>query len=206
MAKTIAAAHPDKPASPVTALAKLRTGVAVVPTQTGSQLVRLWSHRIWCSLAAHAIDNDDLVKPALAQACTPSHSAGQAAHRHCSRARTDRQPAGAPFDLTATGAAWHVQVLTISCTNTGVYIDAHSECGTDCSAPRHSYAPCHSAAPGSEAVRVDPAVVAAIQCKPPLHQAVESCSLIHDTCAGGGASAGLERAHAGARVCVQHRL
>ena len=36
---TIAAAHPDKPAPPVTALAKLRTGVAVVPTQTGSQLV-----------------------------------------------------------------------------------------------------------------------------------------------------------------------
>ena len=38
-AKTIAAAHPDKPAPPVTALAKLRTGLAVVPTQTGSQLV-----------------------------------------------------------------------------------------------------------------------------------------------------------------------
>ena len=37
--RTIAAAHPDKPAPPVTALAKLRTGVAVVPTQTGSQLV-----------------------------------------------------------------------------------------------------------------------------------------------------------------------
>ena len=40
-AKTIAAAHPDKPAPPVTALAKLRTGVTVVPTQTGSQLVSL---------------------------------------------------------------------------------------------------------------------------------------------------------------------
>ena len=39
-ANTIAAAHPDKPRPEVTALAKLRTDVAVVPTQTGNQLVR----------------------------------------------------------------------------------------------------------------------------------------------------------------------
>ena len=41
VANTIAAAHPDKPrpASTVTALARLRTEVAVVPTQTGDQLV-----------------------------------------------------------------------------------------------------------------------------------------------------------------------
>lgn len=39
-ANTIAAAHPDKPRPPVTALAKLRTDVQVVPTQTGNQLVR----------------------------------------------------------------------------------------------------------------------------------------------------------------------
>ena len=41
VANTIAAAHPDKPrpAPPVTALARLRNDVAVVPTQTGSQLV-----------------------------------------------------------------------------------------------------------------------------------------------------------------------
>ena len=34
----IEAAHPDRPAPPVTALAKLRTDVAVIPTQTGNQL------------------------------------------------------------------------------------------------------------------------------------------------------------------------
>lgn len=41
VANTIAAAHPDKPrpTPPVTALAKLRTDVVVVPTQTGNQLV-----------------------------------------------------------------------------------------------------------------------------------------------------------------------
>ena len=42
VSNTIAAAHPDKPrpAPPVTALAKVRTDVQVVPTQTGNQLVR----------------------------------------------------------------------------------------------------------------------------------------------------------------------
>ena len=42
VSNTIAAAHPDKPrpAPPVTALAKMRTDVQVVPTQTGNQLVR----------------------------------------------------------------------------------------------------------------------------------------------------------------------
>ena len=42
VSNTIAAAHPDKPRPPppVTALAKLRTDVQVVPTQTGNQLVR----------------------------------------------------------------------------------------------------------------------------------------------------------------------
>ena len=41
VSNTIAAAHPDKPrpAPPVTALAKLRTDVQVVPTQMGNQLV-----------------------------------------------------------------------------------------------------------------------------------------------------------------------
>lgn len=41
VSNTIAAAHPDKPRPPppVTALAKLRTDVQVVPTQTGNQLV-----------------------------------------------------------------------------------------------------------------------------------------------------------------------
>ena len=41
VANTIAAAHPDKPrpSPPVTALARMRNDVAVVPTQTGNQLV-----------------------------------------------------------------------------------------------------------------------------------------------------------------------
>lgn len=39
VANTIQAAHPDKPKPPVTAIAKLRTGVSVIPTQAGNQLV-----------------------------------------------------------------------------------------------------------------------------------------------------------------------
>ena len=36
---SIQAAHPDRPSPPITALAKLRTDAAVIPTQTGDQLV-----------------------------------------------------------------------------------------------------------------------------------------------------------------------
>ncbi len=43
VANTVAAAHPDKPPPQVTAMAKMRTDVAVIPTQTGNQLVRLLS-------------------------------------------------------------------------------------------------------------------------------------------------------------------
>ena len=39
-ANTIQAAHPDKPRPQVTALARVRTDVAVIPTATGNQLVR----------------------------------------------------------------------------------------------------------------------------------------------------------------------
>ncbi len=39
-ANTVQAAHPDKPRPDVTALAKIRTDVAVIPTATGNQLVR----------------------------------------------------------------------------------------------------------------------------------------------------------------------
>ncbi|PSC69495.1 Altered inheritance rate of mitochondria 25 [Micractinium conductrix] len=38
-AATVAAAHPDRPAPPVTALARARTDVSVIPTSTGNQLV-----------------------------------------------------------------------------------------------------------------------------------------------------------------------
>lgn len=44
-ANTVQAAHPDKPRPDVTALAKIRTGVAIIPTSSGNQLVRLTSHR-----------------------------------------------------------------------------------------------------------------------------------------------------------------
>ena len=40
VANTVQAAHPDKPKPPVTALAKYRTNVSVIPTQAGNQLVR----------------------------------------------------------------------------------------------------------------------------------------------------------------------
>ena len=40
VANTVQAAHPDKPRPEVTALAKYRTDVAVIPTSTGNQLVR----------------------------------------------------------------------------------------------------------------------------------------------------------------------
>lgn len=39
-ANTVQAAHPDKPRPDVTALARMRTDVAVIPTSTGNQLVR----------------------------------------------------------------------------------------------------------------------------------------------------------------------
>ena len=40
MANTIEAAHPDKPRPDVTALAKARNDIMVIPTATGDQLVR----------------------------------------------------------------------------------------------------------------------------------------------------------------------
>ena len=40
MANTIEAAHPDKPRPQVTALAKARNDIMVIPTATGDQLVR----------------------------------------------------------------------------------------------------------------------------------------------------------------------
>ena len=39
VANTVAAAHPDKQRPEVTPLARMRTDVAVIPTQTGNQLV-----------------------------------------------------------------------------------------------------------------------------------------------------------------------
>ena len=38
-ANTVQAAHPDKPRPQITPLARVRTDVAVIPTQTGNQLV-----------------------------------------------------------------------------------------------------------------------------------------------------------------------
>lgn len=38
-ANTVEAAHPDKPRPQITPLARVRTDVAVIPTQTGNQLV-----------------------------------------------------------------------------------------------------------------------------------------------------------------------
>lgn len=40
-ANTVQAAHPDKPRPDVTALAQMRTEVAVIPTSTGNQLVSM---------------------------------------------------------------------------------------------------------------------------------------------------------------------
>ena len=40
VANTIEAAHPDKPRPNVTALAKARNDIMVIPTATGDQLVR----------------------------------------------------------------------------------------------------------------------------------------------------------------------
>ncbi|BDA48458.1 Altered inheritance rate of mitochondria protein 25 [Coccomyxa sp. Obi] len=61
-ANTIAAAHPDKPPPKVTALARLRTDVQVVPTQTGNQLevVRplVLDERMTALAAAISIDYD----------------------------------------------------------------------------------------------------------------------------------------------------
>lgn len=44
VANTVHAAHPDKPRPPVTTLARMRTDVSVIPTQTGNQLVRSLQH------------------------------------------------------------------------------------------------------------------------------------------------------------------
>lgn len=62
VANTIQAAHPDKPKPPVTAIAKLRTGVSVIPTQAGNQLEVQrplgLSERMLCLAAAISIDYD----------------------------------------------------------------------------------------------------------------------------------------------------
>lgn len=62
VAEAVAAAHPDKPPPKVTALARLATGVTVIPTSTGNQLVvhrelRL-AERMVALAAAISIDYD----------------------------------------------------------------------------------------------------------------------------------------------------
>lgn len=58
----IEAAHPDRPAPPVTALAKIRTDAAVIPTQTGDQLAVVrplaLDERMVALAAAISIDYD----------------------------------------------------------------------------------------------------------------------------------------------------
>ncbi|KAK9808529.1 hypothetical protein WJX73_005262 [Symbiochloris irregularis] len=62
VANTVQAAHPDKPRPPVTALARMRTDVAVIPTQTGNQLVVATplglSERMMALAAAISVDYD----------------------------------------------------------------------------------------------------------------------------------------------------
>ena len=96
---TIAASHPDKPPPPVTALAKLRTGVAVVPTQTGTQLVS-----ICCILAQPCRASMRKAASIMTLGCRSAQQAGSAQKSACTDPRSVLQRPSHLDEAVAAGS------------------------------------------------------------------------------------------------------